>query len=136
VRDDAIVWVPAGKHVLAPVKEPSTNPGDTPARIRQPNIRLNQPGGVSPDSWRAARVLDFNGDLESAAIRPGGIELVYTSESRALAKLDRMPVRLTVDGRPATPEVTGEYVLCLPRGKHTVFVGLDSKDELRTSSLP
>jgi hypothetical protein len=107
VQDDAMVWVPAGKHLL----ESSANPPP-------------------------ARVLDFNGDLESAAIRPGGIELVYTSESRALAKLDRMPVRLTVDGRPATPEVTGEYVLRLPRGKHTVLVGLDSKDELRTSSLP
>ena len=107
VRDDAIVWVPAGSHLL----EPSA--GQPPARV-----------------------LDFNGDLESAAIRPGGIELVYTSESRALVKLDRRPVRLTVDGRSVSPELMGEDVLQLPRGKHTVLVGLDSKDELRTSSLP
>jgi hypothetical protein len=99
VRDDARVWVPRGKHVIEPAATPA-----------------------------AARVLDFTGELESAAIRADGIELVYTSESRALAKLERMPVGLMVDGRAASLDVTGEYVVRLPRGKHTVL--------LRTSLFP
>jgi hypothetical protein len=93
VRDDQHIWVPAGRHVLHASPNPS-----------------------------ALRVLDFNGTLLSAAIRSDGIELNYESSSRALAQLDRRPIRLVVDGKPSTLDMCGDFVVCLPRGKHTVLL--------------
>jgi hypothetical protein len=73
-------------------------------------------------------VLDFTGTIESAASLADGIELVYSSGARALAVLDRKPVRLTLDGHQETPELLGEveggWVLRLPRGRHTAVVEL------------
>jgi hypothetical protein len=93
VRDAKLVWVPAGKHILRPAA------ADAPALVT-----------------------DFTGMLENAAVRPDGVEIAYTSQSRAFAKLTRKPTRLIVDGQEATLEVTGEYVLRLPRGKHTALI--------------
>jgi hypothetical protein len=93
VRDDQHVWIPAGRHVL----QASPNPS-------------------------ALRVLDFNGTLISAAIRSDGVELNYESASRAIAQLDRRPIRLVVDGKPSTLELCGDFVVCLPRGKHKVLI--------------
>ena len=46
--------------------------------------------------------------------------------ARAIAVLDRKPVRLTVDGREEAldliGEVDGAWVLRLPRGRHTAVV--------------
>jgi hypothetical protein len=93
VRDAKRVFVPAGKHVLRPTT-----------------------AGVS------ALVTDFTGMLESTAVRPDGVEIAYTSQSRAFARLTRKPTRLIVDGQEATLEVTGKHVLRLPRGKHTALI--------------
>jgi hypothetical protein len=60
--------------------------------------------------------------LESTAVRPDGVEIAYTSQSRAFARLTRKPTRLIVDGQEATLEVTGKHVLRLPRGKHTALI--------------
>ena len=54
--------------------------------------------------------------------RPDGVEIVYTSQSRAFARLNRKPARLLVDGKEAKLEVSGEYVVRLPRGKHTALI--------------
>ncbi|MEX2262117.1 MAG: hypothetical protein WD696_09200 [Bryobacteraceae bacterium] len=70
VRNDTTVWLPAGEFRLTP----------------------------APES-KLPRVLDFNGDLIAAAYTENGIELEYSSSSRALAVLE---------GR----------VLLLPRGQH------------------
>jgi hypothetical protein len=71
-------------------------------------------------------VLDFTGTIESAASMADGIELVYNSGARALAVLDRKPVRVTLDGREETldllGEVDGAWVLRLPQGRHTAVV--------------
>jgi hypothetical protein len=93
VRDDRHIWVPAGRHVLHESPNPS-----------------------------ALRVLDFNGTLLSAAIRPDGVELNYESTSRALAQMDRRPMRLVVDGKSSVVDLCGEFVVCLPRGKHKVLI--------------
>jgi hypothetical protein len=96
VQDGERVWLPPGKHVVA-------NAGAAPP----------------------ARALDFTGDLESAASHPASIELTYSSESRAFAKLDSEPLSLTVDGSAAPVEFTSSgsaYMVRLPRGRHNVVL--------------
>lgn len=97
VRDRERVWLPPGEHVLAPAA-----------------------------SIPAGSVLDFTGTIESAAALADGIELVYSSGARAMATLDRKPVRLTLDGHAADldliGEVDGAWVVRLPRGRHTAVV--------------
>ena len=100
VHDRERVWLPPGEHVITPA-------------------------GVAA----GAAVLDFTGTIESAASTGSGIELEYTSEARAIATLDRKPVRLTLDGQDAAldliGEVDGAWVLRLPRGRHSAIVGLE-----------
>lgn len=69
------------------------------------------------------RVLDFNGDLKTAAVLPSGVELSYQSSHRAAAVLDRLPAAVEIDGAPATPvwhSANGRHTLLLPRGQHVV----------------
>jgi hypothetical protein len=97
IRDRERVWLPPGEHVLS---------------------RANSGPGCS--------VLDFNGTIESAASLAGGIELVYSSGARAMATLDRKPLRLTLDGHATDLDLIGEaggaWVLRLPRGRHTAAI--------------
>ncbi|MGA2435124.1 MAG: hypothetical protein ABSG25_07540, partial [Bryobacteraceae bacterium] len=96
VQDGERVWLPPGKHVVAAA-------------------------AAAPP----ARALDFTGDLESAASHPDNMELAYSSESRAFAKLDREPLSLTVDGSAAPVEFTSSgstYMVRLPRGRHNVVL--------------
>ncbi|MGO9096939.1 MAG: hypothetical protein ACLQGV_17165 [Bryobacteraceae bacterium] len=98
VADGATVWLPAGSHLIEKAA--------TPAPVR---------------------LLDFNGDLQSAALRPSGLEFAYASASRALAILDKRPARLLIDGAPAPlePLAAGptRFALSLPRGQHLVALG-------------
>jgi len=100
VRDRERVWLPPGEHTIAPAA-----------------------------SRPAASVLDFTGTIESAASLADGIELVYSSGARAIARLDRKPVRLRLDGREETldliGEVDGAWVVRLPRGRHTAVIRVD-----------
>jgi hypothetical protein len=93
VSDAEHVWVPAGKHTLQ-------------SASREPDLRI----------------LDFNGTLQDARVLPDGIEVTYTSQSRALMKLDHPPTQLLVDGKAAELRLAGEMVVMLPRGKHTAVV--------------
>ena len=61
------------------------------------------------------RLLDFNGDLQSANATARGIEFVYQSSARSLAVLDKIPRHIEIDGFPARPSVIGGRVLLLPR---------------------
>jgi len=75
---------------------------------------------IEPSSQRAPmRVLDFNGDLKTAAITAGGVEFAYKSNARAMALLERAPARLEIDGVERAAEMSGN-VLLLPRGQHLV----------------
>jgi hypothetical protein len=100
VQDGERVWLPPGEHLLAPAASTSV-----------------------------ASVLDFNGTIENAASLEDGIELVYRSHARALATLDRKPVRLVLDGHEARLDLIGEvegvWVLRLPSGKHTAVVTVE-----------
>ncbi|MGA2329568.1 MAG: hypothetical protein ABSH05_25190 [Bryobacteraceae bacterium] len=75
----------------------------------------------------AARLLDFNGELKTAAARPKGLEFAYSSASRALAVLDKYPARLEIDGARAPVELLAagpaRVAFSLPRGQHQVAVG-------------
>ena len=72
-----------------------------------------------------SRILDFNGDLQSAAALDGGLEIVYANSSRAIAVLEKRPASIDLDGSKAEPELLASgsnWALLLPRGKHTVII--------------
>jgi hypothetical protein len=100
VTDGTTVWLPSGSHTL----EASTVP-------------------VSP------RILDFNGDLQTAVIVGSALQVVYTSSSRAIAVLDKRPSFILLDGDKTEPEVLAagsNWALMLPRGSHTVSIRFGS----------
>jgi hypothetical protein len=70
------------------------------------------------------RVLDFNGDLKSAAVQGGTVDLAYASSGRAIAVLDRRPVTVEIDGAMAKPPIleagAGRFAVLLPRGQHLI----------------
>jgi len=70
------------------------------------------------------RLLDFNGDLKTAAARPVGLDFAYFSSGRAAAVLDQRPVRLELDGEAAALDLVeappDRFVVRLPRGQHLV----------------
>jgi hypothetical protein len=75
---------------------------------------------------QAVRLLDFNGVLEAAQALPGRkLEVTYKSSSRAVAVLDRAPIRLEVDGADAkftVLDASDGHAVLLPRGQHIVTV--------------
>ncbi len=90
------LWLPPGAHAVEPGAEP---------------LRL--------------RLADFNGELRTASVIPGGIEFSYQSSSRALAVVERKPSRIEIDGAEAPVEGVDSpagFVLFLPRGQHLVAV--------------
>jgi hypothetical protein len=90
VRDTQVLWLPPGAHSIEPGTEPAP-----------------------------AAMTDFNGLLQSATPTAHGFEFAYESTSRALAKLDRVPSKLEIDGAEAKPEFL-HSLLVLPRGQHIV----------------
>ncbi len=92
VTDGSTLWVPAG-------------------------IQTIEPAGSEPP----ARILDFNGEVKQASVLTTGLELAYTSLSRAVAVLDRKPAALEIDGSPVKLTFAAESpypVVLLPRGQH------------------
>jgi hypothetical protein len=87
-------------------------------------IRL--PGGrhvvEAAQEAHSIRVLDLNARLIDAGIEGGRIALEYESDSRAVARFDRRPADMTVDGAPfgARCEGAGECAVLLPRGRHRI----------------
>ncbi len=73
------------------------------------------------DKTPALRLIDFNGELKTAASLAGGIEFAYSSSARAMARLDRAAKRIEIDGAEWHPQIAGE-VLLLPRGQHLVTI--------------
>jgi hypothetical protein len=84
------------------------------------------PGPVAVEVTAAApplRVLDFNGDLQTAAVQNGGVEISYQSQHRAVAVLDRRPDGVEIDGAAVEANWIadgGRHALILPRGQHVV----------------
>lgn len=90
VSDGQFVWLPGGSHLIEPA----------PA-----------------EKFTVQR---FTGDLRSAAVVDGAIEIAYQASSRALAVLSRRPVSMEIDGQRAVIETAGEATVVLPRGQHIV----------------
>ncbi len=85
------------------------------------------PGPVAIEPATAAlplRVLDFNGELQMAAVRGGAVDLAYASAGRAIAVLDVRPATVEIDGVEVTLPILdggpGRYAMLLPRGQHLV----------------
>jgi hypothetical protein len=95
VSDGKTVWLPAGSFVLESAPMP------------------------------VGRILDFNGDLRTAAATAKGLELSYSSGGRALAVLSGNVRRLEVDGQEEKPLMVGTNVLALPRGQHLISIEFD-----------
>jgi hypothetical protein len=97
LTDGATVWLPAGGHTL-------------------------EAAPAGPET----RMLDFNGDLQSAAVLPGGdVQFGYQSSSRAIAILEKRPSILKLDGREVDPELLSSganWALLLPRGQHSAEI--------------
>jgi len=66
----------------------------------------------------ALTVTDFNGDIRSAVASGNGVELSYTSRSRAVALLGSPIAKVEVDGAPFSCQ-DGRSIL-LPAGQHIV----------------
>jgi hypothetical protein len=98
--DGSLVWLPPGSHVIE----------------------------AAPDA-PPLRLLDLNGDLAGVAATRGGIEIAYRSSARAIAILNRRPVRLDVDGAEAPVAAVeagrGAWALMLPRGQHIVNIAAE-----------
>jgi hypothetical protein len=72
------------------------------------------------------RLVNFNGELKSAqAVDGRTVEISYKSSARALAILNRVPVRLDVDGSECTPDAAGPVAVFLPRGQHIVTIHVE-----------
>jgi len=97
VAGDSVVWLPAGAYAIEPAA-----------------------------SEAPVRIIDFNGNLRSAKVLPkGGVEFAYQSSARAIAILDRKPLRLELDGVEEAPRLLASgqnYSLALPRGQHLVVI--------------
>jgi hypothetical protein len=94
VADGETVWLPAGAHTLE-----------------------GAAGRAAP------RLIRLNADLKTARISsPAAIEFSYQSTARAMAILDRQPLRLKIDGAEERVILAGPKTMMLPRGQHTVVV--------------
>ncbi len=91
--DGDTVWLPAGAHTL-----------EASAEKAVPSL------------------VQFNGDLKTARAAGPSIEFSYRSAARAIAILDRAPLRLRVDGAEQPIQLAGPKTILLPHGQHTVVV--------------
>ncbi|MBV9760575.1 MAG: hypothetical protein JO340_08425 [Acidobacteriaceae bacterium] len=90
LRNDRFVTAPPGAHTLAPAS-------------------------LAP----ALTISDFNGDLHSAAATTQGVELAYSSRSRAVALLGSPVSSIEIDGRPFwKPGPGAASSVLLPSGQH------------------
>jgi hypothetical protein len=92
--DEDTVWLPAGAHSVEPTDRP-----------------------------RGARLVRLNGDLKAArAVNATTIELSYQTTARAIAILDRPPLRTQIDGAEEPLQRAGPHTILLPRGQHVVTI--------------
>lgn len=89
--------------------------------VRSPGT-IHLPPGAHTVERSAKRdmiaLIDLNATLRSAAESGKRIVFEYSSDSRAIARFDRKPARIDVDGKPYPAEAT----VLLPRGSHRVTV--------------
>jgi hypothetical protein len=94
VADEDTLWLPAGAHSIEPTDRP-----------------------------RGARLVRLNADLKAArAVSATTIEFSYQTTARAIAILDRPPLRTRIDGAEEPLERVGPTTILLPRGQHVVTI--------------
>jgi hypothetical protein len=96
VHDGGALWLPAGAHRI-------------------------EPGAADP----AVRIIDFNGQLQSARASGRRVEMSYHSSARAIATLNVQPRSMELDGvrkEPSATQCDTGFVLMLPRGQHVVAI--------------
>ena len=92
--DEDTVWLPAGPHSVEPTNQP-----------------------------RGARLVRLNADLKAArAVNATTIEFSYETTARAIAILDRPPLRTQIDGAEEPLQRAGPNTILLPRGQHVVTI--------------
>ena len=110
VRDDSTVWLVPGSNVV-------------------------EPGSKDPP----IRILDFNGNLRSAAVFSDRLQISYQNSSRAVAVLNSRPAGIVIDGAPLTApllESGPRVVVILPRGQHVVEFAVSSGPVLGANRSP
>lgn len=94
--------------------------------VQNDSVLVIPAGGHAVESappYTGVRVIAFNGELLHAqASSDRVIELSYKSSARAIAVLNRRPVRLEIDGLHAAPDSAGPGAVFLPRGQHLVTI--------------
>ncbi len=94
VADAETVWLPPGPHTIERAPAPS-----------------------------GPRLLRLNAELQAArAAGTSSVEFSYRSASRAIAILDRVPIRTEVDGAVVPLHLAGPKTVLLPRGQHVVTI--------------
>ena len=94
VADEETVWLPAGPHSVEPAGRPL-----------------------------GARLVRLNADLKAAcAVNTTTIEFSYQTTARAIAILDRSPLRTQIDGAEEPLQRAGPNTILLPRGQHVVTI--------------
>jgi hypothetical protein len=92
--DEDTVWLPAGPHSVEPAGRPF-----------------------------GARLVGLNADLIAArAVNATTIEFSYQTTARAIAILDRPPLRTQIDGAEEPLQRAGPSTILLPRGQHFVTI--------------
>ena len=69
--------------------------------------------------------IDLNADLQSASASGSTIEFSYRSAARAIARIDREPVEIEVNGLPAKVPVLpskSHWSLLLPKGQNSIRI--------------
>jgi hypothetical protein len=68
---------------------------------------------------RGLQVIYLNGELKSAqVITSTKIQVSYESAARAIAILNRAPIRVQIDGVETIPSLAGATAIFLPAGQH------------------
>ena len=96
VHDQNTLWLPAGPNVIEPAQKDAS-----------------------------VRMLDFNGNLNSANVSEAGLRFSYQSNARAVAVLNLRPTKLEIDGAVSAEkaqESGASFVVMLPRGQHFVQI--------------
>ena len=94
VADGDTLWLPAGAHAV-------------------------EAGG----EWAGVHMVRLNANLQAARrIGQNGLEFSYESGARAIAVLDRRPLRVSVDGAEEPLQLAGPNTILLPRGQHVVTI--------------
>jgi hypothetical protein len=92
--DQDVVWLPAGRHTVEPARHGA-----------------------------GLHLVRFNGDLRTArVIGESEVRFSYQSGGRALAILNRAPLRVEIDGARQTPQLAGPVTVILPGGQHLVTI--------------